>query len=93
MSCCGRKRAQWAAEARHDERKVETAPASPAPMAIQGPVWFEYVGTFRRMVTGSATRQAYEFPAPGAKVAVARPDAAALRAEMDLRVVASPAPD
>jgi hypothetical protein len=50
------------------------------------------VGRFRRIVTGAATRQVYEFAAPGSRVAVARPDAPALRAEMDLRVIAAPSP-
>lgn len=64
--------------------------AGPAPAAARGPVWFEYVGRFRRLVMGQATRQVYEFAAPGARVAVAPPDAPALRAETDLRVIAVP---
>ncbi len=95
MSCCGRKRAQWAAETREGGRSPEsmTEPASgePAPAAMQGPVWFEYIGRFRRVVTGAATRQVYEFASPGSRLAIARPDAPALRAEMDLRVIAAPA--
>jgi hypothetical protein len=90
MSCCGKKRAQWAADAERgapvhsNAISVKSHPAlSPDGLEHR----FEYVGSSRLTVTGVSTRQQYHFASPGAKVAVDPADAPALRGEADLRVV------
>lgn len=101
MSCCGKKRMQWMTENPKAERTA--GPPSPvdesgtalvseedSPAHAQGPVWFEYIGRFPRAVTGAFTGQVYHFAVPGTTLAVARPDAPGLRAEIDLRVVPAP---
>lgn len=90
MSCCGKKRAQWAADAERGA-PVHSNPISVKSHPAQAPDRlerrFEYVGSSRLTVTGVSTRQQYHFAVPGAKVAVDPSDASGLRGEPDLRVV------
>jgi hypothetical protein len=90
MSCCGKKRAQWAAEAERGA-PVHSNSISVKSHPVQAPdgleLRFEYMGSSRLTVTGVSTRQQYHFDSPGAKIAVDPADAPALRGEADLRVV------
>lgn len=93
MGCCGKKRAQWAAERSRPAEAADRQGAAVAaidasdPARPDGPTWFEYVGRSRLSAAGAVSRRIYHFAGPGARVAVEAEDAAAFRGEPELRVV------
>lgn len=89
MSCCGKKRAQWAAEADRSASNRNTLMdmKSDPHDTIAAEQSFEYTGAFSKAIVGIVTRQPYYFAGPGARVAVDPADAPALRGESDLRRV------
>jgi hypothetical protein len=85
MSCCGKKRAEFAGRrtAPAPEVMVETEPARrPASPKI-----FEYTGTGMLTVTGVVSGTVYRFGHRGARVEVAYEDTFAMMGEREIAVV------
>ena len=84
MSCCNRKRAQWAVPA-SVAAAPQPQPSRPAESTPVRTMNFEYVGDEGISVRGAITRTQYRFHARGARVPVDHRDAAYLAAMPNLR--------
>jgi len=84
MSCCNKKRAQWAVPA-SVAAPPQPGPSRPAEATTLRTVNFEYVGDEGISVRGEITRAQYRFQARGVRVAVDHRDAAYLAAMPNLR--------
>ncbi len=88
MSCCGKKRAQFAAALSTGPATGRALPpAPPAAVATRsaGPVVFEYGGPTGITALGPVTRRLYRFDRPHARVEVDARDALAIGAVPHLR--------
>ena len=86
MSCCGKKREQFATGPAHRLPSGRTAGHPPiAQQPLQSRVFFEYVGRTGLTVIGPATGKPYRFERAGARVEIDLRDRPGLTAVPNLR--------